>query len=89
METQSVETPTSKIEIKTSEQFSINWRDIAQGLILAALTPALVLIQQSIDAGVFTFNWKPIAMSAVAGMVAYLLKKFLTPSQTIVTETKK
>jgi hypothetical protein len=89
METQTVETPTSEIQIKTSEQFKIDWRDVGKGLILAIGTPVLVIIQQSISAGSFVFDWKVIGMAAVGGGVTYLLKNFFTPAQTVITETKK
>lgn len=74
-------------EVTTSKQFSVNWRDIAKALVIATLTPAVVIIQASIDAGVMTFNWKQIMMAAIAGFVGYLIKNFLTPAQTVITGT--
>lgn len=67
----------------TSKKYTINWRDVAKASLMAALTPVLVLIQNSLDAGVFVFYWKPLAMSAVGGFLAYLMKNFFTPSKTI------
>jgi len=72
--------------IITSQKYSLNWRDVSKGLIVAALTPVLVIIQNSLDAGSLTFNWKNIGISAVAGMLAYLVKNFFTPAQVITTE---
>lgn len=71
----------------TSKQFTLQARDWVKGALMAALTPALVIIQQSIDAGIWTFNWKVIGMSAAAGFMAYLMKNFLEPSK--VVEVKK
>lgn len=50
---------------------------------MAILTPALLIIQQSVEAGSFTFDWHQVAMASVAGGLAYLLKNFLEPSKTI------
>lgn len=89
MENATVETTTTKIEVKTSEQFWLNAKDFGKALIVAVLTPCLLIIQQTIAAGSLTLNWKEIAMAAVAGGVGYLIKNFFTPAQTIITETKK
>lgn len=70
-------------QIVTSSIFSVNWKDVVKGLIIAILTPVLLIVQQSVDAGSLVFNWKAIGMAAVAGGVAYLLKNFFTPSTVI------
>lgn len=79
-------------KVITSKKFTLQWRDAARGLIMAALTSALVVVQQSIEAGQLDFNWQSIAMAAVGGGVAYLLKNWLIePPKTIVvsdTNTK-
>lgn len=66
-----------------SEQFSLKWRDIVRGFILAVLTPALLIVQQSLEAGSLTFNWHQIGMAAIAGGGAYLIKNFLEPTKVI------
>jgi len=66
-----------------SKQFSLKWRDVVRGFILAVLTPALLIIQQSLEAGSLTFNWHQIGMAAVAGGGAYLIKNFLEPTKAI------
>lgn len=66
-----------------SEQYSLAWRDVLKGLLMAALTPAIVIIQQSIEAGSFVFNWQQIGMAAVAGGMAYIVKNFFEPSKTV------
>jgi hypothetical protein len=50
---------------------------------MAVLTPAILIIQQSLEAGTLTFNWKHIAMASVAGGFAYLVKNFFEPSKAI------
>ena len=67
--------------MKTSGMFKLNWQDAAKGLLMAILAPVLVLLQQSIDAGALTLNWKLLGMAAVGGGVGYLIKNFFTPTQ--------
>ena len=64
--------------MKPSNFLSLNWKDITKGLLMAVLTPVVLIIQQSIEAGSITFNWHQIAMAAAAGGVAYLIKNFFT-----------
>lgn len=73
------------MESKTivSKQFTLQWRDWVRGLLMAVITPALVIIQQSVDVGQIVFNWKAIGMAAVAGGVAYLIKNFVEPSKVV------
>ena len=68
--------------MKDSNFFSLNWRDIAKGLLMAILTPVVVIVQQSLEAGVFTTDWKSLGLASLAGGVAYLVKNFFTkPSE--------
>lgn len=70
-------------KVIVSKQGSLQWRDILRGLVMAVLTPSLWIIQQSLDKGEFVFNWKQIAMAAVAGGLAYLVKNILEPNKVI------
>lgn len=63
----------------TSNQFAINWQDVAKGLLMAVLTPVFAIITQSVQAGNLTFDWKVIGGAALAGFFAYLTKNFFTP----------
>ncbi len=65
--------------MKDSKLFAVNIKDILKGLLMAVLTPSVLVIQQSIELGSFVFNWHQIALAAVAGGVAYLVKNFFTP----------
>lgn len=67
--------------MKQSPLFTLNWSDVLKGLLMAVLTPALFLIQQAIENGQFTFNWKQIGTAALAGGLAYIVKNFFTPMQ--------
>jgi hypothetical protein len=68
---------------RISKQGTLSMSDIVRGLIMAVLTPAVLIIQQSLEAGTLTFNWKQIAMASVAGGFAYLVKNFFEPTKTI------
>lgn len=76
--------------MKTSGLFKLNIQDVLKGLLIAVLTPVIVVIQQSLEAGSLTFDWKSIGMAAIGGFLAYLTKNFLTPAQIVqkVDETK-
>lgn len=74
--------------MKQSPLFTLNWNDALKGLLMAVITPALFLIQQALENGQFTFNWKQIGMAAIAGGVAYLTKNFFTPQAPVKEVTK-
>jgi hypothetical protein len=71
--------------MKQSSFFSINWRDILRGLVMAVLTPILTLITNSVDHGEFTLNWHLVWLSAIGGASAYLLKQLLTTPDKVQT----
>lgn len=64
--------------MKQSKFLSLGVRDFLRGLAMSILTPAIVIIQQSLDAGLLVFNWKTILISGIAGGLAYLLKNVFT-----------
>jgi hypothetical protein len=66
-----------------AKQGTLSLRDLARGLIMAVLTPAVLIVQQSFEAGVLTFNWHVIGMAAIAGGMAYLVKNFFEPTKII------
>jgi hypothetical protein len=68
--------------MKQSNFLSLNWQDVAKGLIVSILTPVVVIIQQSLESGVLTFDLKSIGLAAIGGGFAYLVKNFFTPKTT-------
>ena len=64
--------------MKTSKFLALNWADILKGLLMAILTPAVVIIQQSLELGILIFDWKSIVSASIGGGLAYLLKNFFT-----------
>lgn len=66
-----------------SKQFTLEWRDVLKGLIMAILTPVMVIIQQSLEAGKWEFHWQQLGMAAVGGGVAYIAKNFFEPTKKV------
>lgn len=67
--------------MKDSKLFHLGLKDILKGILIAILTPVVVFVQMSIDKGSLHFDYKAMGMAAVGGLVAYLVKNFLTPAK--------
>lgn len=59
-------------------------RDFIKALIVAAISPVLPIILDSINAGVFEFNWRHIWQVAAGSGLAYLIKNIFTPSRVVI-----
>ena len=59
----------------SSSRWKLNTMDFIQGLIMAIVTPVIVVAQQSLDLGVWTFDIKAIGMAAISGAIGYILLK--------------
>lgn len=69
--------------MKTNGLFSINFKDIAKGLIMAVITALMTGVYTSIQSGTFppdAAGLKTMGLSALAAAIAYLLKNFMTNS---------
>lgn len=76
--------------VVTSKQFTLDWRDTAKSLLMAVLGAVMAIIETSISAGDFHFDWNAIWKTALAAAVAYLAKNFFTKSETkVATEPTK
>jgi hypothetical protein len=71
----------------TSRQFRLKVPDWLKGLLIATFTTPITLLYTSVAAGSFTINWKAEGLVASAGFLSYIMKNFLTPSQTVITGT--
>jgi hypothetical protein len=69
----------------TSEQFSINWRDVGRGAIVAVLTAILASVQQALSTGGFeAIKWVEVVLpSGVLALVSYLGLQFGSATKTI------
>lgn len=75
-------------QITTSKQFRINWRDAGKGCIVAALTAGLTAVYTALtDVPVHTIDWKVVGIAAATAGVGYIIKNWLTPSQTVIKNT--
>jgi hypothetical protein len=63
--------------MKESGFLKLNLRDFIKGALMAILTPVLFAVQQSLDAGVLTLEWKKLGMIALGAFVGYLIKNWL------------
>ena len=66
--------------MKQSNFLSLGCRDLLRGLLMAVLTPVVVIIQQSLEAGILVLEWKSILTAGIAGGLAYLAKNLFTPA---------
>lgn len=71
----------------TSKQFALNAKDFLRGLLMAAGGAVLTVVETSIEAGVFHFDWSAIGKVAVAAAVVYLTKNYFQPAQVKTTIT--
>lgn len=69
--------------MQTSPLFSLNFKDLGKGLIVAIGGAVIAASQSSIQAGTLTFNWQTIGSVALASGLSYLGKNFFTPVQTV------
>ena len=72
----------------TSRQFWLNARDFGKALIVAAITPIVPIVAQSMAAKEWVFDWTTIWHTAAAAGFAYLVKNYFTPAQTVTTPAK-
>lgn len=66
--------------MKTSNLYSIDFKDLSKGLIVAIGSAVVATIQTSLQAGSLDFNWKLIGTVALGAGVAYIGKNFFTPA---------
>ena len=69
--------------MQTSSLFSLNFKDLGKGLLVAVGGAVIAAIETSVQAGVLSFNWKAIAGVALAAGLSYLAKNFFTPAKTV------
>lgn len=75
--------------IVTSGRFTLNLRDLANGLIVAVLGAVVPIIYATINTGSLVFDWPTIGKAAAIAGIGYLLKNFFTPEKIVVEEPTK
>jgi len=72
--------------VTTSGLGKLNWRDIIEGLKIAAILPALSIVYTSIENKSFDIDWTLVWQTAAFGAVGYFIKKITTPAQIIMKD---
>lgn len=67
-----------------SKLFTLNVQDWIKGLLVAVLGAVVSVIETSITAGSFDFDWQGIWKVALAAGLAYLSKQFFTGTPKVV-----
>ncbi len=75
--------------MQTSDFFKLNAKDLIKGTIMVVLGAVVGVVQGSIEAGSFTFNFTDIWHAALAAFVAYMAKNLLTNSDGSFASTEK
>jgi hypothetical protein len=70
-----------------SPLFSLNYKDLIKGLVMAALTGIFNIVMADINQNIFAFNGAALYHGAIVGLVAYLAKNFFTPAVATQTTT--
>jgi uncharacterized membrane protein YvlD (DUF360 family) len=66
-----------------STLFSLNWKDLAKGVVMAALAAILLYFYQALTASGFSFttiDWNALGQVGALAIVSYLLKNFFSTS---------
>lgn len=70
---------------QTNSQFSINYRDLLRGLLIAVVTSTLTALLGVLQtSGLDHLNWKEIGVIGLTSGVAYLVKNFFSPTEIVV-----
>ena len=69
--------------MQTSSLFSLDFKDLGKGLLVAVGGAVIAAINSGIQGGAFAFNWKTIGGVALAAGLSYLGKNFFTPAKTV------
>jgi len=67
-----------------SPKYSLDWRDLGKGTLLAMLAPVVVIAQQVCDTVITQgkplssvhLDWRTLVMASIGAGVAYLVKNF-------------
>jgi hypothetical protein len=64
--------------MKNSNFLSVNSKDILKGLLMTIITPAIVLIENSVSEGNLQINTHNLIVASIGGGLGYLIKNFFT-----------
>lgn len=61
-----------------SNIWSLSWRDLVKGLIIAVITPVLTIALDTLNAGSWVFNFQKMGSTAAIAAASYLIHQFIT-----------
>jgi hypothetical protein len=74
--------------MKSSKLFRLNIWDFIKGVIVAVLTPVIVLAQDYFSQGMININLKSLVSVGISGFLAYILKNFFSSEPKIKKDVK-
>ena len=69
--------------MKTSSLFSLDFKDLAKGFLVAIGGAVITTVETTIQAGTSALNWHAIGGVALASGLSYLGKNFFTPEKIV------
>lgn len=73
-------TPTTQ----TNKQYSLNYRDLLRGLLIAVLTAVITFVYEIISQkGFENIEWKEVLSIALAAGLSYLIKNWFTANEIV------
>ena len=78
------------MQIITSKQFNLDWRDLLKGAVVAAFTAGATALGNVIDVwynsdslSIYNINYQIVFKTMIVVFVGYLAKNFVSPSKVI------
>ncbi|HVW98173.1 MAG TPA: hypothetical protein VHA56_19535 [Mucilaginibacter sp.] len=69
--------------MQTSSLFSLNFKDLVKGLLVAVGGAVIAAIQSSIASGAVNIDWRETGSVALAAGLSYLTKNFFTAAKNV------
>lgn len=69
--------------MKTSNMFSLDFKDFAKGMVVAVGGAVVMAAQNAVRSNSLNINWKSIGLTALAAGLSYLAKNFFTPARLV------
>lgn len=71
--------------VQTTKTFGLVASDFFKGLIMAVGGAVFTVLENSINAGSYTFDWTNVWHVSLGAFILYIGKNFFTPAQTVIT----
>lgn len=75
---------------QTNKQYTLNYRDLLRGLLIAVITAVLTSALDALNVGgIDNLNWKSIGVIGLTAGISYLVKNYFTPTEIVVVDPPK